>query len=293
MLDNLTIRNVEQNTEIHINRYNGEYWLDVADFGTVDGVNHTYKYLDQIGTTIYNTTLDPRNVAISGWVAGWSKAEVSRLKTFLNSFINPKEELELRVNNKKIYGYPTKSIAYSQTLAENNEILTKFVISIYCPYPLFTDITPGSVLVAFTEKKFHFPLVIPKQTGVIMGIRQPTLIATVNNPGDLPVGYIIEFKALGQVVNPILTDIGSQQFVEIRKVMDAGEVILIDTREGHRRVRGFVSGIESNYYHYRTYDSSWLQLARGINYLRYNAEENVSALEVTIRYEPGYLEVDT
>lgn len=293
MIEALVLKNTVSGESININKDDGEYWLNEVDFGQVEGNIHSFKFIDQIGETVYNTTLDPRQIQISGWVAAWDWSSVKLMKDRLNHFIHPKQLMECYANGKKIQFYPRTSVVYSPTYKENNEVLSKFLITGYCAYPLFTDENEHSVSVAYTEKMFHFPLIIPKNEGIIMGLRQPSLIAEVVNNGDVDVGYIIEFRAYGTVVNPILTDIGTQKFIEISKTMHNGEVITIDTREGYRHVEGSVNGVKSNYFKYRTYDSSWLSLGKGTNYLRYNAEDGITALEVYIRFDPGYLEVDT
>lgn len=293
MIERITLVNTVLESKVNINKDEGEYWLNTVDFGQVKGTNHTFKFIDQIGETVYNTTLEPRQIQINGWVAAWTHGEVQRMKGLLNHFVNPKHLLEAHVNDKKIQFYPATSVVYSPEHEENNEVLSRFLITGYCPYPLFTDSDPRFISVSFTTPLFRFPLIIPQTTGIMMGIRQPTLIAEINNTGDLPVGYTIEFHAKGTVVNPILTDIGSQQFIEFSKTMHSGEIIVVDTREGYRKITGIVNGVESNYFKYRTFDSSWLTLERGLNFVRYNAEDGVSALEVMIKFEPGYLEVDT
>ena len=75
-------------------------------------------------------------------------------------------------------------------------------------------------------------------------------------------------------------------------IQSNGETVIVDTREGQRRIRGILNNTESNYFKYRSLDSSWLSLAVGTNYLRYNAEEGITNLEVYIRFNPGYLEID-
>lgn len=285
------MKNLNRNEEITVS-VNGEYWLDYFDTGQAEGTPNSFKFVDQIGETVYNTTIGPRQMSLAGWVAGWDDEGVSLMKQRLNRLINPKHNFEVYANGKKIGGYSRTSIVYSPTYTQNNSRICKFLVTFYCPYPLFTDEYGHEVSVSYTQKLFHFPLIIPKGKGVMMGIRQPSLIAEVTNEGDLPIGYEIEFKALGQVVNPILTDIGTQQFIEIEKTMANGERIIINTKEGYRKVTGIIDGEEQNYFKYRSFDSSWLTLDCGINYLRYNAEAGVSALEVIIRFEPGYLEVD-
>lgn len=292
MIESIVLKNTELNRTININKSSGEYWLNEVDFGQVEGTPQTFKFIDQIGESVYNTTLTPRQIQITGWVASWDEGTVKRLKQELNHFVNPKHLLELYTNGMKIQFYPRTSIRYSPSYQENNEVICKFLITGFCPYPLFTDENETVVSASYTEPLLLFPLVIPSEEGVKFGVRQPSLIAEILNEGDFPVGYTIEFRAHGTVVNPILTDIGTQQFIEISKTMESGEVITVDTREGYRQVRGSVNGVESNYFRYRNFDSSWLTLQQGVNSIRYNAESGLSSLEVYIRFSPAYLEVD-
>lgn len=292
MTNSIVLVDTNTGSRININTSQGEYWLDSVDWGTVESNNHTFKYVDQIGVYLYNTTLETRQVMITGWVAKEDEAEVKRMKRVLNSMVNPKHTLEAIRGDYKISFVPVTSVKYSPTYKENNEYMAKFLITGYCPYPLFTTVNEQRKSVAYTERKFHFPLIIPKDEGIVMGIRQPSLIATVNNAGDYPVGYTIEFKANGTVVNPKLIDIGTQEYILIKKTLSSGESVVVNTRDGERKVTGGFVGRESNYFQYRTYDSSWLQLAVGQNLLRYDAEDGVTALEVVITFNPGFLEVE-
>lgn len=292
MIEAITLHNTVLGNEIHINMDEGEYWLAEADFGQVESTVNTFKFLNQIGETVYDTSIGPRSISITGWVAGWDEERVSTLKQFLNRFVNPKNLIELYANNMKISFYPKTSVRYSPIYKENNSVMCKFLISGYCPYPLFTDKNQRTQSVAYTESLFHFPLIIPANKGIVFGVRHPSLIAEVMNDGDMPIGYIIEFRAHGTVTNPMIIDINTQESIEIVKSMEDSEVIIVDTREGSRSVKGVIQGEEINYFKYRNLDSGWLTLARGSNYLRYNAESGVENLEVYIRYEPGYLEVD-
>ena len=76
MTNSIVLVNTNTGSSININTSQGEYWLDSVDWGTVEANNHTFKYVDQIGVTLYNTTLEPRQVMITGWVAREDETEV-------------------------------------------------------------------------------------------------------------------------------------------------------------------------------------------------------------------------
>ena len=73
MIEALTLVNLSTNEEININMTNGEYWLGEADLGQTESDIHTFKYINQIGESVYNTSIEPRSISIQGWIAGWDE----------------------------------------------------------------------------------------------------------------------------------------------------------------------------------------------------------------------------
>ena len=125
----------------------------------------------------------------------------------------------------------------------------------------------------------------------MFGLREPSLIVAVTNKGAVNVGMKIVFKASGTLENPSLINVDTQEFFKINKVMQAGEEITVDTIIGEKKIEGLLNGVKGNYFKYRDLDSTWLQLRVGDNLFRYDAEENVDALEVYIYFNNKYLEV--
>lgn len=293
MTNSIILKNLTTQETININTDQGEYWLDTIDWGVVDGTNQTFKYVDQVGVYLYNTTLGSRQIMITGWVAGEDEQLVKRQKQFLNSLINPKHTLEVIRGQYKLTFVPETSVKYSTTYKENNEYMAKFLITGFCPYPLFVPLNPLGSKVSYTQGMLRFPLIIPQTKKMIMGIRQPSLIAVITNDGDFPVGYTIEFRAKGTVVNPKIIDIETQEYFLLNKTLSDGERVIVNTSEGERTVLGGLAEEPlTNYFQYRDYKSSWLSLGLGENHLRYDAEDGLSLLEIFITYSPGYLEVE-
>ncbi|MEG0579255.1 MAG: phage tail family protein [Niameybacter sp.] len=265
--------------------------LESVDWGVVESAHQSYKYIDQIGVYVTGTTLETRSITIVGWVAGEKYSEVQEKKKTLNVMINPKQPIDAIVDNYKIIFYPDSSVRYSVAYNENNEVVCKFMISGLCADPLFTSIAEHRVVGASTLPKFKFPLIIPKTKGIIMGLRQPSLIISMENSGAVPTGMRIEFQANGTVVNPKLIDANTQEFFAVNKTMVAGERIIINTNDGSKKISGELNNQVSNYYQYRDLDSTWLKLELGTNLFRYDADTNLDALEVYVYYSNKYLEV--
>lgn len=292
MIEEITLKNAALGQEILISKHTGSYWLEVADLGTVSATNNTFKFIDQIGETLVNTTLDTRAVTISGWVANEDENIVKALKAKLNKFVEPRQPLELWFNDYKLIFSPSTSIRYA-TDNNNNEIICKFLISGIALNPLF-ETAERTVKVSSTEGGFYFPWVIPTVEKFAMGVRQPSLIAEITNDGAIETGYKIEFIAnAGIVVNPQIFDIGTQQFIKINKTLQSGESIVVDTRRGTRGVKGYIYGNEYNYFQYRDFNSSWLELSLDKTFLRWSAESGEEFLIANVYYAPRFLEVDT
>lgn len=292
MIDSLVLTNTVTLQSVLLDKDNSELVLDEADLGTVEGTHHSYKYVSQVGVYIDSTTLEQRVVAISGWVIGNTYDELKANKAVLNKLINPLHTIEVVVQDKyKLDFKPDFSMKYSASYEENNEVLCKFLIQGTCADPMFTTKDKQTALIASIIPKFRFPLVIPQNNGILMGLREPLLLATLNNGGDIDTGLLITFSCTSTVTNPSLLNVDTREFIKINKTMSAGEQIIVSTGSGEKYIKGIVSGEVSNYFKYMDFDSTWLQLHTGENILKYDADDNVDGLEVLISFLPKYLEV--
>lgn len=292
MIESILLTNTVTLQSVLFDKDQSEFVLDEADLGTVEGTHHSYKYVSQVGVYIDSTSLEERTVSITGWVIGDTYDLLRKNKEVLNRIANPQHTLEAVVFDKyKLTFKPDYSVKYSVAYEENNEVLCKFLIQGTCADPMFTTKDRQSALVASVIPKFKFPLVIPQDTGILMGLREPSLLATLNNEGDIDTGMVITFSCTSTVTNPSLLNVDTREFIKINKVLSPGEQIVVSTGSGEKYIKGIVSGEEYNYFKYMDFDSTWLQLHLGTNTLKYDADENVDGLEVLISFLPKYLEV--
>jgi hypothetical protein len=292
MLESLILTNTVTLQSVLLDKDSSYLVLDEADLGTVEGTHHSYKYVSQVGVYIDSTTLEQRTVAISGWVIGDTYGELKENKKILNRLVNPLHTIDAVIQEKyKLTFKPDYSVKYSVSYKENNEVLCKFLIQGTCADPMFTTKDKQSALIASTIPKLRFPLVIPQDTGILMGLREPSLLATLNNGGDIDTGLLVTFSCTSTVTNPSLLNVDTREFIKVNKVMSAGEQIIISTGSGEKYIKGIVNGVEYNYFKYVDFDSTWLQLHTGENTLKYDADSNVAGLEVLISFLPKYLEV--
>ena len=156
--------------------------------------------------------------------------------------------------------------------------------------PPFGDVAKTKAEVAIWRGAFEFPLEIVTG-GIEMGFREPSLIVNIENPGDVACGMEIRFKALATVVNPLLFNVNTREFIKINKTLTAGEVLTVTTHFANKRVETYKNGITSNAFNWIDLDSTFLQLTPGDNLLRYDADDGLDNLEVDIYYNPQYVGV--
>lgn len=297
MVEEITLRKVSNSEEIHMDMVTTPgYILKSVDWGVIKGTHNTYKYLNQIGVSVNNTSLGIRDISIEGWVVAQHEIDMTEKKATLNAFINPQEPLDLLYNDYKIQFNPDNTVKYSINYAENNDVICKFQIVGTAHDPMFVDSIENRLNFATTTAGFHFPLVISPQLpegGVVFGARTDSLIATVINRGSVSTGMRIVFKAKGSVSNPKLINVETQEQLLIRKDLVAEEEIEINTIVGSKRVRGRIGETSpfTNYFVYKTLDSTWIQLAVGKNLFRYDADSGLDNLEVFVYFQNRFLEV--
>lgn len=296
MVENVTLRNMATNAVLELDKVTTPYYiLDSATWGEVEGTHHIYKYVNQVGVSVTGTSLGTRDVYVTGWIIADTEAQMTDRKSMLNRFVNPQQMIELSYSKYRLKFLPNRSIQYSATVSENNEVICKFKISGLAADPLFKDDHEDKVSAASTKAAFHFPLIINKTTqkppAILFGVREPSLIVNVFNSGAVSTGMRIVFKALGTLTGPSLINVYTQEYFRLNKTMYSGETVEVITTVGEKKVIAEINGVEMNYFRYRDLDSTWLQLDVGDNLFRYDAEAGIDNLEVYIYFANKYLEV--
>lgn len=296
MVERIILRRTKNQEELVLDMVSTpDYILKSVDWGTIKGTHHSYKYVNQVGESIANTSLGTRPIKIEGWIVAANEKQMTSLKRRLNSFVNPQESITIFYGDYKINFVPDETVKYSVNASENNEIFCKFQIDGTAPNPLFSDDFEIMSTFVTTEPAFHFPLVMSADLpdkGVIFGKRTASLIVNIVNEGSVPVGMKIVFKANGTVVNPSIMNVNTRENFIIDKTLTAGEQIEIVTNIGEKSVKGKIgNGDYSNYFMYKNIDSSWLQLDVGDNLFRYNADGGIDNLDVFVYFYNQYLEV--
>lgn len=296
MVEKITLKKIKNSEELILDMMSTpNYILKSVDWGTIKGTHYSYKYVNQAGATISNTSFETRTITIEGWIVASTSEQMDILKRKLNSFVNPQDAISLYYDEYVIQFFPDETVKYAVDKSENNDAFCKFAITGTCPNPVFTNKNENISIFATTVGMFHFPLTMSNslpEKGVVFGKRTESLIANVLNDGSIATGMRIVFKANGKVVNPRLINVNTQEYFALNKTMVADEEIEVNTNIGEKSIKGKIANASySNYYMYKDIDSQWLQLDVGDNLFRYDAEQGLENLEIFVYYYNRFLEV--
>lgn len=299
MVENIKLENTVTGEVLELSSTETPYYiLDSCLWGPIDSQRYEYKYINQVGVQVTNTTLETREVTITGWIIAFDTYSMTQRKRYLNKFVSPLSPIKLTYKDKYITFVPDTTVKYGVDRANNNEVIVHFEIAGVAPDPLFRSVNESSQLSANYTKMFKFPLIFAADNeygGVIFGIRNDNLLLfNVYVGGDISTGMKVKFRSLvGEVKNPVITNVNNQSYIKINKTLAKDEEVIIDTNVGYKSIVGkLASEAEySNYFQYRDIDSAWLQLEPGDNILVYGADTNVKNLEVLISYSNAWLEV--
>lgn len=293
-----------KNTTEEIAFDGADYVLTSVDYGAVDATHSTAKGAGQIGERLINTTLDTRNIEIVGFIRAKSPpglddtaraaalaADMKAKKAALYQMCDPRKEFQLLPDETlSLECYATETVKFSSSKLINNDSVARFVIDAACYDPLFADAVARYRKIAEWASNFIWPLSIPS-TGFTFADRTDSLIASLNNGGDVETGLLIHFTAGATVANPVLTNIATGEFIKINRTLVAGETIVVNTNYGQESVYSYIGDQVEDVINDLDLDSSFLQAPIGASSLHFTADSNITSMTVTIYYYQKYLGV--
>lgn len=236
----------------------------------------------QIGATIGNQSVQPRDITINGAVL----YDIEKNRRYMLSTILPgaKGVLTIEQNGESWYidCVPQQTPAFS-----DGKKLQLFQCVLHCAYPYFRSTYDGSAQIAGLTKLFQFPCSLAG-TWYISKYSE-SLFAIVHNAGTAPTEFDVIFTAKTEVTNPEFYHVEQRATIKINKVMAAGEKITVSTAYGRKGATlQLANGTVQNGFKYLDVSSDLnLQMLPGDNTIRCAAENNREGLSVQLIMPKG------
>lgn len=291
------------------------FLLDVVEWDSPAITNESYRIPFQIGETLSSMVVGTRKPKITGYVVSnqnhstgteWSEylslqeRDIINLKDVMNAFFNIDDEFEIQVDNYYLRCRLNQPVSYSNKEEENNEVLCLFTLEFTCYSPLFYE--QGGNISEFyhVDEKFYFPLTIPENKGVVMGVITILESNTIKNKGDVEIGFTAIMRVLnGVVINPILRNATTGEEINVYDTvvmskMETDDYVLINTKNGEEDVYFYDASTKETkeLIGELSFDSTFFQLKKGNNVIEYDYDsKSTGQLEVIIYYNNQYFNI--
>ena len=264
--------------------YEFPYFLESIEGATeVDGKVNTITSAYGVGSKYVSSSISERNIVITGSV---KRDNITEKRQNLYKIFPKKDKGTLfYYEEDKAYKieYYVESIEFAKS-----KVVDKFVISLICPSPYFTDLEESQVQMSNWIPSFEFPLEIPEETGIEFGYKNVNSLVTIENDTNIEIGMKIVFTASDDVENPKLVNITTQEELEIEKSMSAGDVITVTTYINNKNIILTSNGEAININNYLKFGTKFLQIHTGSNTFKATAKSGENALVTEIYYLINY-----
>lgn len=227
--------------------------------------------INQTGTTIQSINVQARPVTISGVLVGAFQTDN---KSKLLSVIRPDLKGKLYADDYYLDVYPSAT-----PKIEAKKDFARFQFSMIAAYPYWQKDESATATLAGFAKRFKFPWNISKPYR--FGEEITAQFINISNRGHVPIPFTVTFSALSEVVNPILTDAATGDYLLVNKTMIPGEKIVIEIT--HERMN-CTSSVDGECRGAVDLSSKLYRLAVGDNVLKPDAESGKEDMKVDISY---------
>lgn len=262
------------------------------------GADNIYSESTRDGANYQRTVLDTRDFDLSFFIYNnqrkkwWVEERRRELFRVLNPKYNPMR-LDFTTKSGKSY-YLTANLEGTPSLPQgfenDNVVWQKGLLQFSCNDPFIYSASSSVVDIAGWVGAFEFPLEIVED-GIEMGYRSPSLIANVFNDGGSESGMVIRFRALASVTNPSLINVNTYETFKLNFEMQGGDIIEVSTYTGKKTVTLYRNDVPTNIFNSVDLMSTFLQLSPGDNIFRYDADNGLDNLDVSVEFTNRFVGV--
>lgn len=293
-MDKVTYTNTE-NEKIILTTEKPFILSEKEGFASVDNIIESSKIYNQDGEIFVSQSLAVRNIGMSGMLMADDKDQLSDYRLKMISVFNPKIAGSIIYENGN-GKYSIDVIPEFPPTFKENELIGIQNVKPYSltlkaldPYWRDTSIYDSLIPLSKVENKFRFPLIISDEfvfASMISGE-----IISVNNHGSVEVGSVFRMKIKGDVTNPRIYNVLTQEYFGFNGTYANGTEFVISTLRGKKKVEKTIDGITTNAMSERMSGSSFLQLKKGENHFQLQADNDVNLVIGELNFTPLVLGV--
>lgn len=235
----------------------------------------------EIGETLQHQSVSPKTLTIRGTLLG----DCAAARDQMNHVLAPLAKGRLIYNNTSSMDVYVKTSPDIERYSAN----ARFSVSFYAPFPYWVEKDKVNQVLVGYEPQFMFPWNISDPNPFYMSKLAQVGYVTVNNEGEAPVGWTVNFLALLEAKNPYVKNIVTGEMVRVMRTMAAGEQVTISNEGEELSVTlTATDGTESDGFQYLDIASVPFRLQPGPNHIKTDADQGGDTLRASISFRPAY-----
>lgn len=235
----------------------------------------------EIGETLQHQSVSPKTLTIRGTLMG----DCAAARDQMNHVLAPLAKGRLIYNNTSSMEVYVKTSPDIERYSAN----ARFSVSFYAPFPYWVEKDKVNQVLVGYEPQFMFPWNISDPNPFYLSKLAQVGYVTVNNEGEAPVGWTVNFLALLEAKNPYVKNIVTGEMVRVMRTMAAGEQVTISNEGEELSVTlTATDGTESDGFQYLDIASVPFRLQPGPNHIKTDADQGGDTLRASISFRPAY-----
>ncbi|MDT2483138.1 distal tail protein Dit [Enterococcus avium] len=257
-------------------------------FGAVENAITTEEQYGLDGAVLVSERLEKRDLTIKGEIVAESSEDLVNYRKELIRVFNPKTPgtLIYRQNDHE-YQIDVLVVKAPETDDPEKNLTLTYTISLLALDPYWEDMSRYNSLIplAVATKKHLWPLEI--FSGYEFSTLNSGEIVEIKNDGDVDVGGTFYFTLGSEASDPEVYNVITQEYFKFKGAYPAGTRFkLVTTRGKKEAVMTDPNSQDTNAMPLRDPGSTFIQLAKGSNYLQVRATSGVGNVIVQLDFQP-------
>lgn len=238
---------------------------------------------NQIGETAENLSVKSRDFEITGRLLG----EAAQSKKNMLSVFAPMENGRLFFEDKY---YIDCVVKYSPIITVETRD-PRFELVLSAPYPYWQNVKTESFVLGGYDPDFFFPKTYRNDELYYFGRARLEGNTNIFNSGEVDVFFKLEIESASITKNPIITNVGTGEFLKLNATVNAGEKYSIYQSVGGLFVDKETNGAVEDAFAVLDEDSNLFTLHAGDNVFEISAESGKDGLIVSATFSSAVVGV--
>lgn len=237
------------------------------------------------GSIVTNSRVSKRNIVIYLKING----DVENNRLNLYQYAQTGKYIKLYISTESKNVWIEGRVESIETTMFNMTTICQ--ISVLCPEPYFKDLEETINSISTIKGNFYFPFYTVEP--IPFSVYETIQVLNLLNLGNVKSGMTIEISAKGKILNPLIYNRETQEFIGFGCTqrpfeMQPSDRIIVTTYTNNKKVKLIRNAVETNIFNNLRPNSTFLQLDSGDNTFTYSADDGDEFIDIKFRHYSNY-----